>query len=170
MEQSLLQGDNQQRRTEDRLSWLGGIIDGEGTITLMKRKKAKGKCGFIPRIGITNTNTYIMKEAKLILDLIKIPYTVVITTDKKHLEWKPAVRFAINGFNACYKCLPFLLPYLIAKKEKAELLFKWIAYRFQCKSMHSYTKEDSYYIEKIRDSYVSPNDYTQNTFKSEDIV
>ena len=45
--------DNQQRRLESRLSWLGGIIDGESMVTTTKR------------VGVNIINMVIARESPL---------------------------------------------------------------------------------------------------------
>ena len=60
---------NQQRRIGDRLNWLGGIIDGDGMVTITKKHQTKrdkvnnwNSNSWSPRISVVNTNMVMINE------------------------------------------------------------------------------------------------------------
>ena len=130
---------NQQRSLESRLSWLGGVIDGEGMITAIKRSTAgRVQNGFAPRISITNTDPVMIDEVVSILRETGLAF---------HLQqkdgigtWKRKLEVIIEGFKRCSQALPVLLPYLVSKREKAERLLRLCESRIQSNSA-PYTAE-----------------------------
>jgi hypothetical protein len=55
----------------DKLSYLGGIVDGEGCISIFKRSKY-----YVPSVKIANTNETLILFVKSILDEYEVPYSV----------------------------------------------------------------------------------------------
>ncbi len=114
--------DNQQRRLDVRLGWLGGIIDGEGMITVMKRVNG---CSFYPRISIANTNKNLINEASFIFNELGLAYYIQSKTyfvgEKQRIKYE----LLVNGIRRCIPVLQLVIPYLVAKKENAEKLLSW---------------------------------------------
>ncbi len=125
MEQSKIQGDNQQ---ENLLWWLGGIIDGEGCITINHHRlhlhTSKETLLFSPTIIIVNTNKVLIDKCQEILQTINIPFYVSFrpSSNPNHKE-KWAI--VITGIKRCVRALNILSQYLIAKKEEADLVKKF---------------------------------------------
>jgi hypothetical protein len=119
MEKFKIQGDNQQQSLDLKLSWLGGIIDGEGMVTLIKRDY-KTQNGFAPRISIVNTDLKIINEVSEICNCLNLAYYIQKKEGKG--TWKTKYELLFGGIKRCNKFLPYIIPFLIAKKEKAELL------------------------------------------------
>ena len=148
--------DNQQRRIDLKLAWLGGIIDGEGMITVIKRT---GGYSFIPRISIANSDKRIIKEASNILRELNLlhyiqskPYTV---GNKTRIKFE----ILINGLKRCSQALPHIIPFLVSKKEKAEKLLEWCGYRLSKTSQEKYTDKDEEIL-SIRKTSIPLRDYT----------
>lgn len=152
--------DNQQRRIEERLSWLGGIIDGEGCITACQRRYKNKPVGFIPRIGIVNTDMNLINEVVSILEKVKLPFHVRSQKDKKHPHWKIKFEIYIIGIKRCVKSLPILIPYIISKKEKAVRLLSFCESRLSKPIYSSYTDFEIDLLKKVRYSPIPFREHT----------
>jgi len=163
MEQTSLQGDYQQRRIEDRLNWLGGIIDGEGTVTVIKRvdKRWKQNC-WQPRISIANTNLQIIEEIIDILKINRIPYYLQSKKNPNPI-WKKRYDVVICGIRRCNNAIPKLLRFLVAKKEKMQYLLEWCAYRLSVPYNSTYNQNDLRLLNLIRENSIPFNDQTWNS-------
>ena len=151
--------DNQQRRLDIKLGWLGGIIDGEGMITVIKRTDGYS---FIPRISIANSDKKIIEEVEEILRNLDLPY--YLQSKKYEVGNKIRVKFEIliNGLKRCSQVLPHIIPFLVSKKEKAIKLLAWCEYRLSKNSREKYTKKDDEIL-IIRQRSNPLRDYTPNT-------
>ncbi len=107
------------------LSWLAGIIDGEGTITICRCRSHKGIYGQIrPIVQVVNTNMLIMKQCQKLFQQL--------TGNKCHIKTfnsgntfkanKQCYRIQITGYKSTSIICLALIPYLIAKRIQAELL------------------------------------------------
>ena len=131
------------------LSWLGGIIDGEGCLTIDKhggRRDEKGKCSVNPMIIIVNTDQIIMDKVQDILKKNGIPFYIYIHPPKK--TWKRKIEIVIRGYKRIRKFLPIITPFLIGKLEKANLLNEFCLSRLE-KYTNPYTEEEKEMCRKI---------------------
>ena len=114
-------GVNQQ---ESQMSWLGGFIDGEGSFSITL-KREKGKTFYYPDISIVNTNPLDIDKAMGILKPICGFHveTKQANGPRKLKLW----RIRILGFGRVKAFLPAILPYLVGKREQAELLQQFVA-------------------------------------------
>jgi len=122
MEQSQIQEVNQQ---ESLLWWLGGIIDGEGCITINHRQgyrdTKKEYLLFSPVIIITNTNKILIEKCQEILQSQNIPFYIQFKEKGKGRRI-PCWWIDIVGIKRCLRALNILSQYLISKKEIADLV------------------------------------------------
>lgn len=143
--------DDQQLRMRKRLNWLGGILDGEGTVTITKRsstiKKVQNNAS--PVISIINTDMKIIDEVVNILKEFSLPFYVHTKTNSKHLEWKIKYVVLFAGMKRCLKVIPVLKDYTIGKKYKLEAMMDWITYRLSLPKNATYTEMDFDYINKV---------------------
>lgn len=109
---------NQQERL---WSWLGGFVDGEGCFGIY-RKREKGKMFHYPILDIVNTNPLDIDRAA----------QVISTVTGLHIESRvkggnelPKWSLRVLGFNRMRKLLPVLIPYLVGKREEAELVLQF---------------------------------------------
>lgn len=135
---------NEQRRLEIRLAWLGGIIDGEGMVTVIRRKKGSRK-GFIPRVSIVNTDERIISEVVSILKELRLAHYTQTKAGTK-AGWKTKWEVQFNGHIRCAAALPHLIPYLVSKREKAEALLELCERRLVTRE--PYGERDMELIEK----------------------
>ena len=132
-----MSADNQQRRL-NKLSWLGGIIDGEGMITVIMRTHG---CSCYPRISIVNCDKNIIEEVTQILNELNLKHyiqtKVYVVGEEQHIKYEVLV----NGIKRCIPMLHEIIPYLVAKKERAQKLLVWCNRRL-LRPMMKYTQED----------------------------
>jgi hypothetical protein len=156
--------DNQQRRIEERLHWLGGIIDGEGMVTVIKRSELKKKdASWSPRISVVNTDIRLINEVIAIYEEINIPHYVQSKKDKKNPHWRIKYEILINGLKRCNQAIPTLIDYVVVKKNKMIAMREWIDYRLGLSNRHPYTDKDFVYLNLIRETSIPPRDYTQGS-------
>jgi len=158
--------ENQQRSLDNRLHWLGGIIDGEGMITLIKRV-GKNQDGYTPRISIVNTDISIINEASLIFKKMSLPH--FIQEREGTGSWKKKYEIIIGGIQRCRRVIPHIIPVLIAKKNKAILLSEYCESRMSGKFRSPITTRQHEIAKIIRVGHTTgpqsntPRDYTPNT-------
>lgn len=101
--------------TVAEVAYLAGIIDGEGSITIYKyNRKPRLYSTYCLRLLITNTNKDLIYWIQSKLGKGCVNYIKSL-----HRE-KPALRYNITSGKAA-EVLKLVLPYLIVKKEQAEI-------------------------------------------------
>lgn len=140
-EQKSYGGANEQGSRE-KLAWLAGIIDGEGTITIDykepgtdKRRTVDKYGSYHARVTIANTDLHLVEAIAKILEEHEFRYYVSLTTNirvSRPLAKEPRViaTVAITGMKNCIKILDLILPYLVAKRREGELLKEYCVKRF----------------------------------------
>lgn len=164
----MIQEDNQQRRIEDRLNWLGGIIDGEGWISVRKTNYSSRHITYGPVIGVVNTDEKIVNEVCNIYKELEIPFYVEKSLYKGTHSFnskKTQYRIMLIGMKRCQKAIPHLLKGVFAKRHKLLAMQEWIECRLSNRSNYgrqarSYDKEDLRLINLIRESPISLRDFT----------
>ncbi len=127
--------DNQQRSLELRLAWLGGIIDGEGTISFASKfshSSRQNNYHFRPYVSITNSDMTMVEEIKSILDEIGCGYYIrsAGNPSKRKENWKEYTQVYAEGMRRLHRLLPILIPYLVSKRRQAEAVLQYIESRF----------------------------------------
>ena len=120
---------NQQERS---LSWLAGILDGEGTISAQVITMSDGRVRITPFVGIVNTDEGILDGCREILNSAGV----------KHRTYaKPIIGSGFEGRIACANIridghkpvqilLPLVMPYLRSvKREHAQKVLQFISMR-----------------------------------------
>ena len=176
--------DNQQERliTSVDRAWLGGIIDGEGNISLHCMLRKGTKPLLYPRIQVTNNNQELLDECFNILQRAGVGghfYSVLLHGKRrpKHLQ--------MNGMKRVQSALQALIPYIRVKRRLADLLWEFVNSRLKKPEKTSpYTlpewwcfqemrrlnlisggagnrqqEVDKYVISILRDYTPSPNDF-----------
>lgn len=122
-----------QQATLSKLSWLGGIIDGEGCISFHtvagKQRKARP---VTPKISIANTDMEMIDFIISVLDEYTVPYYV--ESRKGGKRNKPSKAIIIKGCKRCLRFLPTIIPHLVNKRHRAELLYEFCQLRHNEKS------------------------------------
>lgn len=119
MEKSIIAGNPQASLCG--LSWLGGIVDGEGCLTVDKRggKARKQQC-VAPVVVIVNTDAVLTDKVQEILGKHNIPFYVRVHPARK--TWKPKIEVILSGLRRVLRFLDVIQPYLVSKAHKAALL------------------------------------------------
>jgi hypothetical protein len=107
------------------LAWLAGILDGEGSIGLYKNGNGKNYV----RVTITNTDPLMYVAIKKILHHHLIPVYIIMDGQDRDKGWRDKWRMAFTGNTAPTRLLTTILPFLISKKEEAELALEYIRSR-----------------------------------------
>ena len=111
---------NQQIRLSDRnlaLAWLAGIIDADGCVHFMTRKR-RGYISHAPAISIATINP---ATAEIIN---------FVTSEFGSMCWfmKPGGNIQgirVSGIGRCIRLLNKIIPYMVTKQKEAELMLKW---------------------------------------------
>lgn len=142
--------DNQQESsiTQKDFGWLGGIIDGEGTITLVLKERKNQSPLITPKLTIVNTDKKIIDKILEIYKHLNIPHW--ITEYKGTKNWKKRYVIEVVGISRILRTLPILINYLVGKKELADLVLNWCNRRYNS----TYNKHRRiYYDEKDIEIY-----------------
>lgn len=142
--------DNQQERSRLELAWLGGIIDGEGSLTLRKHRKRKENYIIKPVIVINNTNKIIIDNIIRIYKKNDIAHwtTLVEYNNKK---WKNYWSISIEGLRRIDRAIKILGPWLVGKKRHAEILKKFCTSRLNKLGKHvRYSEKELKLVEEIK--------------------
>ena len=125
--------DNQQRKLEEDLIWLGGFWCGEGTVTLTYRHKWRGRYSALtPLLSIVNTEKALMEDAFSLFDRLGLAYyrQCVYTERDRQTGRKARYSLIVAGMKRCVKTLAYLTPVLRGcKKQKAVDLAAFCASR-----------------------------------------
>ena len=101
----------------DQIAYLAGIIDGEGTFYIGKH--AIQERGFNARVLVVNTNEKLMNWLHCTFGGL-----LYSRKSKKNPHWKLKYEWILNKSDILSFC-KLLLPYLICKKEQAELMIEF---------------------------------------------
>jgi len=106
-------------------SYLAGLMDGEGHISLLKNRKHLKSDGFALtlNIGITNTNLPLMKW--LVSNFGGVYYTRY-SSDNSNPRWSDRYDWFPKGRKNKEELLLGVLPYLIIKREQAEIALEFL--------------------------------------------
>ena len=104
------------------LAWTAGIIDGEGSIFVMKqgREDRERKHNFILRVSVQSTDPYMTKE---LLRMFPEGAEFSVQRDKRP-ECSNTLKWQVSGRKACF-ILKQLLPFLRVKHEQARLAIEF---------------------------------------------
>lgn len=123
-----------EKTLNERLAWLAGILDGEGNIGAYYNRNSNNSHGgntsatlvFLSRIA--NTDYRMLKEVEAILKELGVGYNVAHCMPKNE-RCKPLWQLTMRGKKRTERFLFVVLPFLINKKERAELVLSLIKHR-----------------------------------------
>jgi len=160
MEQSPIHGVDQQERL---LCWMGGIIDGEGCITInhhrLHKQTNKETVLFTPVLVIANTNKILIDQCCEIFTYHHIPF---------HIQYQPGAQtekfkssnggkrkdrwyIQTTGLRRVARALNIFAPYIISKKHEASLVKEFCDKRLSMSTVRykHYDDKDFEIIEAI---------------------
>jgi len=120
-----LQAESISRKDTD-IAYLAGIIDGEGCIYAGFRNVAESN-NLTVRVTVYNTHPFIIRRVTEILLALQVPFYVSNPGGPK--VSKPGVTVVVGGKGRVAKLLEIVIPYLTAKRRRAELVLELIKYR-----------------------------------------
>ena len=126
--------------TEPESVWLACAIDGEGSITT-SLNWYNGKPSFRPRILVYNTNLSFIKEAERLFGTNMKTQNPNITTNQK-----PEYQARLHKRQRIVDVLEQIFPYLIIKKEEAEVVIAWCKHRLKWYNKEYDVKDYEYYL------------------------
>lgn len=115
--------DNQQ---EILCAYLAGLVDGEGCISVGIPQGKRG-AGFNTVCTITNTNGRLIDFLVEKLTLLEIPVHVQWYNHKQNA--RPYAQLSIRRHGGIKKFLSLVAPYLVAKRQQAELMLELVESR-----------------------------------------
>lgn len=121
-------------------SYLAGIIDGEGMITIEKQRR---RDSFHPKIAITTTDENLSNW------LQKKVNTTCVISKNKHPTWKTKYECFIHGYS-CKPILENVLPFLKIKNKHAKLVLEFINLRLSRKGIRFHSSREEEIYNKIR--------------------
>ncbi len=100
-----------------KIAYLAGLVDGEGSIIIPSRKQL--------RVGLFIANTH-KGVLEWVLGNFPCGSLRLVTRKQRQPHLKICYQIYIQGTRNVYQLLKGLLPYLIIKKEHAELCIKFL--------------------------------------------
>ena len=128
--------------TQLELGWLAGILDGEGSITIVKRGTT-----FVPTIKMANTSKKLVDKYCEILDKLDISYKCYGRQKEGNRKYQWEV--CVDGRPRVMKALLIIQDALIAKQTQATKVTQWIESR-GLNLRGPYTEEQLQIIEDVR--------------------
>ena len=119
---------------DQRLAWLAGVIDGEGTVgacltvNSTSRKDGTRHRHLMFRVAIANTDEAMIREVAEIADTLGVRYCLHISPSRvtKH---KPAFVISLSSWTRVEGLLNAVLPWLVTKRARADLVLAMIRHR-----------------------------------------
>lgn len=141
------------------LAWLGGIWEGEGSITMFHHTEKNGSNKLCPCCCIVNTDIHIINKVRSILEELDCKFVLHEYKDKKNPKYKLQWRITTRNMQYIKNFLEAVLPYIYGdKKARGEILLSYVTQRlaklkrFPSKGSTPYDKEDYKYYSEIRSS------------------
>ena len=110
--------------TDIELSWLAGLWDGEGSITVWRYVEGK-RIRYIATLVLTNTNAELIAQAVKIMDSfgVRMHLHCNMHDNPKH---KDAYQLTSKNLQAVKLFLDTLKPFLVGKRAQAELTLRFV--------------------------------------------
>lgn len=103
-------------------AWIAGIIDGEGSIFVMRQKRLDRErdTNYILRVSVQSTDPYMTKELKTLC-----PISAEFSVQRDHRpECSDTLKWQVNGKNAA-RFLEEILPFMRVKHQQAKLAIEF---------------------------------------------
>jgi len=140
---------NSQRNSSKDLGWLGGFVDGEGSIMMLQKsqynlrsKRGEKYSFFDPAIKISGTEVTGLNHLTEILDSLGLPHHVSwrIPQNATH---KKSWMVEAKGVKRCLRWCQVLLDCLVIKKKEAENMLEFCHSRMEMQTKY-FTKSAPY--------------------------
>lgn len=125
----------------DDLAWLGGLIDGEGTLSISLVRAKGRRPRFKVQLSVANTNSSnIQKVASILLRLIGISPAVVRTNVRR--GYRPCYVLRVQGQKRVRTAVEALVPHLAGKRTRAELILQFLDLPLDAQQLAARTGDD----------------------------
>ena len=128
------------------VGWLAGILDGEGTITLLARDPPRFRQ---PTLSVTSTDREILLALQA---LIKGNISRHTRADKK-AEWRQAWIWKLNGADNVLQVLACVLPHLRCPKKRRRSEYLLSRYKHVTRRNGHYTSEERELKQKFEEKF-----------------
>lgn len=119
-----------QQVTQTRIAWLSGIWDGEGTFGIYRyRQTTNGKWSYCGRLTLSNTSEEMIQEILEIFTKVGIEANTWRNPKPRKINHKKEVHITVDRLESVKIGCELMLPYLVAKKNRAKLLLEFIKIR-----------------------------------------
>lgn len=131
------------------LAWLAGFIDADGMVCFHKQPKKKQEITWVPGTSITTTCT---KTADFISRSFKELGLPVYRCLRKvtNQNWTDRHHMEIRGQKRVKRLLEAILPYLVTKREEAELVMEFIRLRQEGSPTRPYSEYEMGLVSKTK--------------------
>lgn len=106
----------------ESISWLAGFMDGDGTMGVYKQRNRGGKFVYYANVGFVNNSDLNIARVKDVLNSNGIGYNEYTNTS----NGRKAKVVQVTKNSERIKCLTALLPYLVGKRARAELVLRFL--------------------------------------------
>ena len=131
--------------------YLAGLMDGEGYISI-KPAYYKGRSIHSPVIKMALTE----KSAFILFEIKKLLGGHIYRREYKNQNYNAAYCWDVHNFDGVKKVLDYVRPYLILKKEQADLVYKLISTKHRSlKNDGCFDKLDSNVMQKRHSLYTA---------------
>jgi len=139
---------------QERLAFLGGLLEGEGTITIQRSNVRKnGKHNLLPVVQIANSNEILIEfVAELLSELSVGPYVYW----RKRGEYARSATVHVGGYRRCGSLLALVMPYLVSKKPQAQIVLALCQRRVNLARNTPYSADDLAAVDQIRGLNTKP--------------
>jgi hypothetical protein len=131
----------------ETLSYIAGFLDGDGCVSLRKRKE---NIYFAPVIEFSNNNMEVLEFIRKKLGLVTNVNLHESTNYSNRGNRKMSYKFAIKGWRNCLHAAKLLVPYSSVKKKQLYILIKYLERRTEKFFMNTpYDDKDWYFYNTI---------------------
>lgn len=139
-----------QESLQKQLIWLAGMTDADGNMGIYKNtsKSVNGYQSWVPRWGITTTCQFTKDVLEQICRDAQFGHHTCYRPSKVS-TWNDQWIVGLQGIKRTKKVLDLILPYLVTKRNEAEMILKFITSR-QERGRTPYTAEEKELVEAIK--------------------
>lgn len=118
--------------TTTDLAWLAGFLDGEGTIGLHRANNKNHAHPYLaPHLQAPNTDYRLIQRMKDIIEAVIGKEISICVSNKGGDGWKRAWRVKVKAQRDLVNLIPLLMPYLVGKREQAQIVLDFCLRRNQ---------------------------------------
>ena len=122
-----------QQVAPEKLAWLAGIWDGEGTFGIYKYRPYKERYYYCARLTLSNTCVAMIDEIVHLFTLLGIQANYWKAKRGRSDKHKLEVHITVDRQESVRRGCLCMLPYLVVKKERAQILIDFIGIRMNYK-------------------------------------